>query len=35
VGAVEVTLAAAQAGDIISWIDDCNTSPSVHPGMQT
>lgn len=35
-GAVEVTLAAAQAGDIIQLIDDRNTSPSAdYPGMHT
>lgn len=35
-GAVEVTLAAAQAGDVIQLIDDRNTSPSAdYPGMHT
>ena len=35
-GGVEVTLAAAQAGDIIQLIDDRNTSPSAdYPGMHT
>jgi hypothetical protein len=35
-GAVEVTLAAAQPGDVIQLIDDRNTSPSAdYPGMHT
>ena len=35
-GAIEVTLAAAQTGDIIQLIDDRNTSPSAdYPGMHT
>lgn len=35
-GAVEVTLAAAQVGDVIQLIDDRNTTPSAdYPGMHT